>query len=249
LIQCHEDLKLFDQAVKELDAGKEPHVVCQDLKFCEAAELGSPLTVWDLLRFVDPEVVPSKCSACKQNTLLLATIVSQPDRLATFSQELDTVCRLIPDSDECQLLMDHQDEIVAALKSGDNVNGICSRINACEPSVSATETDDEFSVGCMFCEYTAELIKVAGTSESELRLAKSTLETMCTILPPCAHCDVLSSKFDELVTLLQGGKTPGEACRTIALCSASLPASKSENAVAAALEKARVALGDVMEIE
>lgn len=238
--------------MKELEAGKEPHVVCQDLKFCTATELGSTLTVWDLLRFVDPEVVPSKCSACKQNTLLLATMVSQPDRLATFSQELDTVCRLIPDSDECQLLVTHQSEIVDALKSGDNVDAICARIDACEPSVSATESDDSFSVGCLFCEYTAELVKAAGTSERELRLAKSTLETMCAILPPCAHCDVLSSKFDELVTLLQSGKTPGEACRAIALCSASSSAVKpdaSEDTVAVALEKARVALGDVVAVE
>lgn len=247
--QCHEDLKLFDQAVKELDGGKEPHEICQDLKFCSATELGSSLTVWDLLRFVDPAVVPNKCSSCKQNTLLLATMVSQPDRLATFNQELESVCRLIPDSDECELLVVHKSEIIDALKRGDNVEAICTSINACEPSLKTFESDEEISVGCMFCEYTATLVKGAGKNERALRVAKSTLETMCTILPPCAHCDVLSSKFDEMVAMLQSGKSPSEACRAMALCAATSVTPSDDEAVAVALEKTRVALGGVMEIE
>lgn len=247
---------MFDQAVKELEAGKQPHEVCLDLKYCTETDSSSSLGVWDMLRFVDSDTAPSKCSSCKQNTLLLASMVSQPDRLATFEDELESVCRLIPESDECQLLLNHKDAIVTGLINGETVDAICAGIDACDSSNDIVDSDKTFSVGCLFCEYTAGLLKLAGNNEKELRLARTTLQTMCTILPPSAHCDVLSSKFDDLVALLQTGKSPGEACRAMELCSpaAANALAKEEEvddnvAVALALAQAQVAVGNVMEIQ
>lgn len=97
--QCHKDLKLFDTAVELLKKGKKPHEVCQSLKFCDSAEQAMSLKVADL-KVLDSSISPSRCTLCKQNSLLLASMVGEPSRLSAFTDEMNSVCRLIPDSKE-----------------------------------------------------------------------------------------------------------------------------------------------------
>jgi ferredoxin len=220
--KCHEDLKLFDAAVLQLKNGKQPHEVCQSLKFCSSAAEAESVTLSDL-KFLDAGLTPSRCTVCKQNSLLLASVATSPASLSTFTDEMITVCRLIPDSKECELLMKHYDTIVDALKHNEDVESICTRIHECEPLnqvAKPVESEKSMSMGCLLCEYTAEMLTRASKNQNELRLAKLALETMCTILPPGARCDVLSSKFDELVTLVESGKSPSQACHSVALCDA-----------------------------
>ncbi|TYZ57315.1 hypothetical protein PybrP1_008029 [[Pythium] brassicae (nom. inval.)] len=224
--QCHEDLKLFDTAVAMLKQGKKPHEVCLSLKFCDKAEQATSLKVTDL-KVLDPSVAPSRCTLCKQNSLLLASMVGEPSRLSAFTEQMHSVCRLIPDSKECELLLKHRGTIVDALKNDEDVDAICTRIHECgaatkeeEEEKGVVSSEKAISMSCLFCEYTAELVKHAAKNQNELRLAKVALETMCTILPPAARCDVLSSKFDELVALAQSGKSPKVACEEVSLCSA-----------------------------
>ncbi|GMF46985.1 unnamed protein product [Phytophthora fragariaefolia] len=96
---CHDDLKMFDEAVTDLQAGKEPQEICQALKFCTAFDAPNPL-VSGLLYFTGADFLPSKCTACQQNTLLLASLITRPDGLSTFEREINSICRLIPDSSE-----------------------------------------------------------------------------------------------------------------------------------------------------
>lgn len=150
--------------------------------------------------------------------------------------------------------MKHQDVIIDSLKKNEDVETICTRIAACEPTaVKEAPEEKSMSVGCLFCEYTAELLKHAKDNEKALHEAKVTLETMCTILPPRARCDMLSSKFDELVSLMREGKSPSEACHDIALCDAdfvySPTSSSDEGPIVQAFEKARQSMGNVMEIQ
>ncbi|KAF1320429.1 Proactivator polypeptide, partial [Globisporangium splendens] len=220
--KCHQDLKWFDLAVSQLKSGKQPREICQNLQFCSSAAEVNSIKLPDL-KFLDPSLAPSRCSICKQNSLLVASMITKPDSLATFTDEMNSVCRLIPDSKECELLMKHRDTIVDALKNNEDVETICTRIRECEPlSQVAKPVDSEkfMSMGCLLCEYTAEMLAHAARNQNELRLAKLALETMCTILPPSAKCDVLSSKFDELVTLVDAGKSPSQACHSVALCDA-----------------------------
>lgn len=131
-------------------------------------------------------------------------------------------------SEQCELLLKHRDAIVDALKNDEDVDAICTRIHECGATAEAAEdesvvqSEKAISMSCLFCEYTAELVKHAAKNQNELRVAKVALETMCTILPPAARCDVLSSKFDELVALAQSGKSPKAACEAVSLCSATV---------------------------
>lgn len=111
-----------------------------------------------------------------------------------------------------------------ALKNDEDIEAICTRIHECSPTTQLAkvevDTESSMSMSCLFCEYTAEVVKHAAKNQNELRLAKVALETMCTVLPPAARCDVLSSKFDELVVLGQSGKSAREACQAVSLCTA-----------------------------
>lgn len=82
-----------------LKQGKKPHGICQSLKFCDQVMQATALKVADL-KVLDPSVAPSRCTLCKQNSLLLASMVGEPSRLSAFKDEMDSVCRLIPDSKE-----------------------------------------------------------------------------------------------------------------------------------------------------
>ncbi|GMF46986.1 unnamed protein product [Phytophthora fragariaefolia] len=144
--------------------------------------------------------------------------------------------------------------IVDSLRKNEDMKTICTRIAACGPSMVKEEHKEKsMSVGCLFCEYTADLLKLAEDDEKALREAKITLETMCTVLPPRARCDVLSSKFDELVSLMREGKSPSEACHAIALCDAdfvfSPTSSSDEDPIVQAFKKGRQSMGNVMEIQ
>ncbi|ETK78799.1 hypothetical protein L915_15262 [Phytophthora nicotianae] len=248
---CHEDLKMFDEAVTDLQAGKEPHDICQALKFCSAMENPSEL-VSGLLDFTGSDFLPSRCTTCQQNTLLLASLITRPDSLATFEREINSICRLIPESSECELLMKHQDAIIDSLKKNEDVDTICTRIAECGPApVAEVPEQKSMSVGCLFCEYTADLLEYAKNNEKALREAKMTLETMCTVLPPRARCDALTSKFDELVSLMREGKSPGEACHALALCDADFvySGSREQDPIVQAFEKGRQSMGNLMEIQ
>ncbi|KAJ0411883.1 hypothetical protein ATCC90586_005978 [Pythium insidiosum] len=121
--QCHQDLKMFDTAVKMLKSGKQPHEVCTALKFCKTTGDLKPLGFQDM-KLLDSSVAPTKCGKCKQNALLVAALSMRPADLTTLRRELDTVCRLVPDSDECALLLEHRDMIVDSLKKGDDIDAI-----------------------------------------------------------------------------------------------------------------------------
>ncbi|KAG7402005.1 hypothetical protein PHYBOEH_008526 [Phytophthora boehmeriae] len=255
---CHADLKMFDEAVTDLQAGKEPQEICKALKFCLSGEdAASSLLQSGVLDLTGADVLPSRCATCKQNTLLLASLITRPDSLATFQRTIDSVCRLIPESDECELLMKHQGTIIESLQKEEDVDAICTRIAACgSVPVEEIPVEQSMSVGCLFCEYIAELLSLAKGSDKALREAKMTLETMCTILPPRARCDALSSKFDELVSLMRAGKSPSEACNAISLCAADFVyppktgvESQDDSDIVEALKNAHKGVGEVMEIQ
>ncbi|KAG7383120.1 hypothetical protein PHYPSEUDO_003992 [Phytophthora pseudosyringae] len=248
---CHDDLKMFDEAVTDLQAGKEPQEICQALKFCTATETPNDL-LSGLFDFTGADFLPSRCTTCQQNTLLLASLITRPDSLATFEREINSICRLIPESSECELLMKHQDAIIDSLKKNEDVDTICTRIAECGPAaVEEVQEEKSMSVGCLFCEYTVDLLEFAKDDEKALREAKVTLETMCTVLPPRARCDVLSSKFDELVSLMREGKSSSEACHSIALCDANFvySGSREDDPFVQAFEKGRQSTGNLMEIQ
>lgn len=90
---------MFDTAVSWLKNGKQPQEICRALKFCTSAEEATSVKVSDL-KFLDSSLSPSRCTICKQNTLLLASMASKPASLATFTDEMNSICRLIPDSKE-----------------------------------------------------------------------------------------------------------------------------------------------------
>ncbi|CAI5732068.1 unnamed protein product [Peronospora farinosa] len=217
---CHDNLKMFDEAVTDVLSGKAPQEVCQALKFCTPIDAGS-------------EVLS--------------------DSLDTYKREINTVCRLIPESNECELLMKHQDAIIDLLKKKEDVDAICTRIGECAFAAEEVQKEKPMSVGCLFCEFTADLLKHAKDSEEALREAKATLETICTVMPPLARCDVLSSKFDELLSLMREGKSPSEACHTIALCDTDFVFSPSlnvkEDPIVQAFEKARQSMSNAVEIQ
>jgi hypothetical protein len=98
-MKCHDDLKMFDEAVTDLQAGKEPQEICQTLKFCTATDAPNKL-MSGLLDFTGGDFLPSRCTTCQQNTLLLASLITRPDSLATFEHGINSVCRLIPESSE-----------------------------------------------------------------------------------------------------------------------------------------------------
>jgi hypothetical protein len=146
--------------------------------------------------------------------------------------------------------MKHQDAIIDSLKKNEDVGTICTRIEECGPAVEEVSEEKSMSVSCLFCEYTADLLEHAKNNEKALREAKMALETMCTVLPPLARCDVLSSKFDQLVSLMREGKNPREACGAVALCEADfVQSSDDDEAMAQAFEKARQSVGNMMEIQ
>ncbi|KAF4128499.1 hypothetical protein GN958_ATG22314, partial [Phytophthora infestans] len=70
-------------------------------------------------------------------------------------------------------------------------------------------------------------------------------------LPPRARCDALSFKFDELVSLMREGKSPSQACHSIALCDADFvfSGSRGEDPIVQAFEEGRKSMGNLMEIQ
>jgi hypothetical protein len=247
---CHSDLKMFDEAVAGLRSGKGPEEICQTLELCTSVEDRDESS--GLVDFTGWDFLPTSCATCQQNTLLLASLIERPDSLATFEREISSVCRLIPGSGECELLLKHKDVIIDLLKKKEDATTICTRIGQCS-AVAKEKQDKLMPMGCLFCEFIADLVEHAKDSEKALSEAKATLETVCTILPPQARCDVLSSKFDELLSLMREGKSPSEACHAAALCDAEFvfsPATDSdEDPIVRSFEKALRGVGNVMEIE
>ncbi|CAI5744412.1 unnamed protein product [Peronospora destructor] len=199
---CHDNLRMLDEAVSDVPSGKAPQEICQALKFCSPIDAGSEL-LSGLLDFTGRDFMPTRCTTCRQNTLLLASLVTRPNSLDSYKHEINSVCRLVPESNECELLMKHQDAIIGSLKKKEDVETICTRIGECAPAAEEVQKEKPMSVGCLFCELTADLLEYAKDSEKALREAKATLETICTVMPPLARCDVLSSKFDELLALMR----------------------------------------------
>jgi hypothetical protein len=146
--------------------------------------------------------------------------------------------------------MKHQDAITDLLKKKENLETICTQIGEC---ASVQKEEKSMSVGCLFCEFTANLLEHAKGSEKVLREAKLTLETMCTVLPPLARCDVLSSKFDELLSLVREGDSPSEACHALAMCDAAFVFSPTpdmtEDTIVQAFENARQSMSNAVEIQ
>jgi hypothetical protein len=201
-----------------LKAGKKPYQICKQEKFClDEKEMMKATTVQKLMQVIGHEDITDKCMTCKQNTLLLASIQTQPESVKTFVDELEKVCRLIPESPECQLLMKHRDAIMSALKQEQTVDTICESIGEC-PVGKVKKQEDFFSMSCMLCEYTAEVLVHTKNEQKKINLAKEALETMCVVLPPDSKCDLLSSKFDDLAELVHKGNAPRPACHTIGLC-------------------------------
>lgn len=154
--------------------------------------------------------------------------------------------------------MKHHDTIVDALKNNEDVDSICTRIHECESLdqvAKPAEAEKSMSMGCLLCEYTAEMVSHASKNQNELRLAKVALETMCSILPPAAQCDMLSSKFDDLVALVDAGKNPSQACHSVALCDAAFVEELKTAEVVGRpdyllpTEFAPISTGEVMELE
>jgi hypothetical protein len=215
---CHKDLELFDQAVTELNHGKQPSDVCKSLKFCPGADI-TPLEN-NNLGVVQIETGNIKCPQCYQNHLLMA-VVQASSGSTPLNDAKESICRLLPHIDECEFLVRHHAYIAKALDTGYNLQQICKGIQECalkEPM--QIEGDEEFSIGCLFCEFIAELLQLAGNDETKLAKAKQALATMCDVLPNSAHCDILSSKFDSLVSMMQQGYTVPQACEKLTLCSA-----------------------------
>ena len=147
--------------------------------------------------------------------------------------------------------MKHQGAIIDSLKKNEDADTICTRIGQC--AAVAVEQEKSMPVSCLFCEFIADLLEHAKDSDRALSEAKATLETICTVLPPQARCDVLSSKFDQLLSLMREGKSPSEACHAAALCDAEFvfsPVSDSgKDLIVQSFEEARRSVGNVMEIE
>ncbi|CAH0473940.1 unnamed protein product [Peronospora belbahrii] len=249
---CHNDLTTFDEVVSDLLSRKEPAAICQRLSLCASAGARSDL-LSGLLDFTGGDFLPKRCTTCQQNTLLLASVITRPDSLVTFEDEISSVCRLIPESSECELLMKHYDVIIDLLKKKEDAETICTRIGECVPADEEVQEEKSMPVSCLFCELTADVLEHAKDSEKVLREAKATLETMCTVLPPLARCDVLSSKFDDLLSLMRDGNSPSEACHALALCDAEfvfLPTSDmQEDPIVQAFEKGRQSMSKTMAIE
>ena len=149
--------------------------------------------------------------------------------------------------------MKHQDAIIDLLKKKEDMETICTRIGECVSVADEVEEEKPMSVGCLFCEFTADLLEYAKDSEKALHEAKETLETICTVMPPPARCDVLSSKFDDLLSLVREGKSPSEACHAIALCDAEFVFSPTsdmkEDPILQAFAKARQSMNNAVEIQ
>ena len=90
---------MFDEVMTDVLSGKAPQEICQALKFCAPLDGGSEL-VSGLLDFTGGDFMPTRCTTCQQNTLLLASLVKRPDNLDTYKREINSVCRLIPESNE-----------------------------------------------------------------------------------------------------------------------------------------------------
>ncbi|CEG42474.1 Prosaposin [Plasmopara halstedii] len=244
---CHIDLERFDIAISDLQLGKQPEEVCRELKLCAFSK-----TSRDLTRDLSGKhFLPTICASCRQNTLLLKSLITRPESLAIYEREIELICQIIPQSNDCELLLQHKDMIIDSLKNGKDISAICAQTVGCDSVTEAATESNSIFVGCLFCEYAADILERAKNDDNILREAKVTLETICTVLPPLARCDVLTSKFDELVSLMREGKSPRDACHAISLCDSAFIYTSTtwDDPIVQAPEKSRQSLGEIMEIE
>merc|ERR1712137_545878 len=101
------------------------------------------------------------CTTCQQSTMLLASLITKPDSLAIFKREMSSACRLIPESNKCKLLMKHHDAIIDSLKKREDVATICTRIAECAPVAKTVQEKKPMFMGCVFCEFVADLLEHA----------------------------------------------------------------------------------------
>ncbi|TDH73297.1 uncharacterized protein CCR75_007725 [Bremia lactucae] len=248
--KCYADLKIFDSALSDIKSGKQPQAICHLLKYCASTDNSGSL-LSSLLDSAGANFLsPTKLSTCRDTTLLLESLISRHDDLAVFKNKTNSICQLIPESSKCELLMNHQDKIIESLEKHESVDAICTRIVEYEHAAGLLE-QSSMCVGCLFCEYTADLLKHTMDNEKVVREVKVTLQTLCAVLPPSAHCDALSSKFDELLSRMREGESPSEACHSVDLCDQVLSHSSSgeENLIIHASDHGRQSTGNVMEVQ
>lgn len=244
--KCHTVMRNIDQIIDSIKKGEEPGAICHDMNFCPKKSLYPALPD-------NGHPHDNVCAYCDGvATILGYALKTKPDQVQEIREAAGIVCDFMPADDKCHDDLKMFDRAVALLKGGKSPHDVCADLKFCNSSstVSASKltplsisnldrldskshsksVEKSLSVGCLLCEYTAELITVIKGDANKLRLAKEALSTMCVVLPPSARCDVLTSKFDELAQLIGEGKSPSAACNTVSLCgdNASFVASSTE---------------------
>ncbi|KDO33702.1 hypothetical protein SPRG_19311 [Saprolegnia parasitica CBS 223.65] len=186
-----------------------------------------------------------QCLFCEYTAELIAQVSAYSKDLVPLVKEgMELVCGRIqvPQfQDECNAVVAKFDRLADLIEGGAAAHDACRKVQLCEAAnvvskeVAALETrvraviaatvpsDVDDQVECVFCEYTAQVIKRVGDySQDMVPLLKEGLAAMCgQIQVPQFEdeCNAVVAKFDAIAAAIEEGATPDAACHKVALCS------------------------------
>ncbi|KAF0692622.1 Aste57867_16325 [Aphanomyces stellatus] len=249
--QCSVMDAKFDDLAAMMSDDKSPQAGCEAINMCsplalvpkqtEETQMGNLLAVLDKLvvEMDTPYNLTHEvaCTTCEHTAYAIERVEkSHKESLPVLKKTISNLCHFLPPCTKCRDIVNRFDDLVALVDQGLQAKPACVKLGFCKPELASPalvqleaqvkalvdtthKTDGE--VGCMFCQYTAEMIaEVAKYSKDVVPLLKMGVETLCTRLPQEAKCDDVVAAFDNLADLVDQGKTALEACQHEKLCDA-----------------------------
>jgi hypothetical protein len=196
---CHQYVDKFDVIVDGLKAGKTPHQICADIKFCTKAQalaLPAPVGSQD----------GKTCFYCDYvMTLLEIALQEDPNDVDSVRLYAEIACGMLGEDSVCHQYVDKFNKAIAGLNSGKKPREICAEFKYCTvkqlglsaPGVldthlllkdAMTKTVVSPTVGkiddCFFCTQIASLMKVAIAQDpSKVMEIRTVADLVCKVLP------------------------------------------------------------------
>ncbi|OQR92193.1 hypothetical protein ACHHYP_03967 [Achlya hypogyna] len=187
-----------------------------------------------------------QCLFCQYTGELIAQVGAySKDMVPLVKQGMELIClRLqIPEIQaECNGVVAKFDDLASLIESGATPADACRKVHLCaakattvvaapafasleaqvRAAVASTRAGEANKIGCVFCKYTAEMIRSVGdVSEEMVPVLKEGLVALCSAvqLPEIqTECNAVVAKFEQLVSLVAGGASADAACQKVALC-------------------------------
>nr|CCA19190.1 conserved hypothetical protein [Albugo laibachii Nc14] len=188
---------------------------------------------------------PYACKMCLTLVHLVDVAVAQDfEKVQEAREIIGDLCDSMSEQSTCHQFLAQFDRIVMWLKDGSDPKAVCAEVSMCETSNrEGVEKDHHMSLmtllpfvgsksleivtvekfaddhACVYCTAITTIIQYVDKYQKDsLHTIKTVLKYACKLVPKNCKCDEMEHHFDEIVKLVEEGKEPRDACKSIGIC-------------------------------